>query len=174
MNKMKTVVFTLVIALLSIVTFAQESQNSLPDETIKTLGGQPFQTSEISNNGNPIILSFWATWCKPCIVELMNIADEYEDWQDETDVKLVAISIDDSKTSARVTPFINAKGWEYEFYLDENGDFKRAMNVNNPPHTFLIDGNGQVVWQHNGYAPGDEEELYELVQKLADGESISE
>lgn len=171
---MKTSVLILITTLFTISAVAQESLNTLPDETIKTLDGQLFQASEISNEGNPIIISFWATWCKPCIVELMNIADEYEDWQDETGVKLVAVSIDDSKTSARVTPFINAKGWEFEFYLDENGDFKRAMNVNNPPHTFLIDGNGQVVWQHNGYAPGDEEELYELVQKLANGESISE
>jgi len=46
------------------------------------------------------------------------------------------------------------------------------MNVNNVPHTFLVDGNGNIVWQHNSYQPGDEDELYELVQKLAAGESI--
>ncbi len=54
-----------------------------------------------------------------------------------------------------------------------NSDLKRAMNVNNPPHTFLVDKNGKIVWQHNGYQPGDEEELYELVKKLAAGEAIN-
>jgi len=169
---MKKISILLLTVLSITVIHAQENTNTIPQETIKTLDGQTFETSEIQNDGNPIILSFWATWCKPCIVELNTISEVYEDWQDETGVKLIAVSIDDSKTSVRVTPFINAKAWDFEVYLDTNGDFKRAMNVNNPPHTFLIDGEGQIVWQHNGYTPGDEEELYELVEKLVEGESI--
>jgi len=72
----------------------------------------------------------------------------------------------------KVEPYVNGQAWEYEVYIDPNSDFKRAMNVNNVPHTFLVDGNGNIVWQHNSYQPGDEDELYELVQKLAAGESI--
>ncbi len=41
------------------------------------------------------------------------------------------------------------------------------MGVQNVPHTFLIDGEGNIVWQHNSYSPGDEEELFHEVQKLA-------
>ena len=58
-------------------------------------------------------------------------------------------------------------------YLDENGDLKRAMNVNNVPHAFLIDGNGKVVWQHNSYAPGDEEKLYEVIKQVAAGQEVT-
>jgi hypothetical protein len=50
--------------------------------------------------------------------------------------------------------------------LDENSDFKRAMNVNNPPHTFLFNGKGELVLQHNGYAQGDENNLYDEIKKL--------
>jgi cytochrome c biogenesis protein CcmG, thiol:disulfide interchange protein DsbE len=67
---------------------------------------------------------------------------------------------------ARVAPFVNGKGWSYEVYCDPNGDFQRAMNVVNPPHTFLIDGKGKIVWQHASYADGDENELYEQIKKL--------
>ena len=73
---------------------------------------------------------------------------------------------------ARVQPFVSSRSWEYEVYLDPNGDFKRALNVNNIPHTFLVNGKGEIVWQHNSYTPGDEEELFELVKKVAKGESI--
>ncbi|MBP9152251.1 MAG: TlpA family protein disulfide reductase [Flavobacteriales bacterium] len=137
----------------------------LPDIEIKTIDGRNFRTSEIVNDGKPIIISFWATWCKPCIKELSTIADEYETWQEETGVKLIAISIDDARNMAKVAPFINGQGWDYEVYIDLNGDLKRAMNVNTVPHTFLLDGNREVVYSHNSYSPGDEDELYEKVKE---------
>jgi cytochrome c biogenesis protein CcmG, thiol:disulfide interchange protein DsbE len=148
------------------------SQNNLPAVTVQDIKGASFNTSQIQNNGKPIIISFWATWCKPCVAELTAIAENYADWQEETGVKLIAVSIDDARNVAKVEPFVSGKSWEYEVYCDPNGDFKRAMSVNTVPHTFLIDGQGNIVWQHNSYNPGDEDELYELTKKLSKGEKI--
>lgn len=148
------------------------AQNIVPSVEVKKIGGESFNTSTLSNDGKPMIISFWATWCKPCVQELTAISEQYEEWQKETGVKVIAVSTDDSRNTARVQPFVNSRNWEYEIYLDPNGDFKRALNVNNIPHTFLVNGKGEIVWQHNSYTPGDEEELYELVKKLAKGESI--
>ena len=72
----------------------------------------------------------------------------------------------------RVRPFVNGKEWTYDFLLDPNSDFKRALNVNMPPHTFLVNEKGEIVWQHNSYQAGDEEEVYKLLKKLAAGEEI--
>ena len=151
--------------------FAQEEGRKLPDITIKTLSGEEFKTSQITGEG-PIFVSFWATWCKPCIKELIAIDENYIDWQEETGVKVYAISIDDSKSVNRVAPFVNGRAWEFDVLLDTNSDFRRAMNVVNVPHAFLIDKNGNIVWEHTSYSPGDEDELYELLKKLANGESI--
>ncbi|MCB9186189.1 MAG: TlpA family protein disulfide reductase [Flavobacteriales bacterium] len=137
----------------------------LPSAMVKTLDGKSVDTKTFENDDKPIIISFWATWCKPCVLELNTIMDEYADWQEETGVKLIAISIDDARNTAKVAPFVNGKGWEYEVYMDPNGDFKRVMNVNTVPHTFVLNGDKQVVWSHNAYAPGDEEELYEIVKE---------
>ena len=139
----------------------------LPNIKLKDVTGNSINLSEISNNGNPIIISFWATWCKPCKAELNAIAEEFEDWVEETGVKLIAISIDDARSSSRVEPYVNAMGWEYTVLMDPNGDMKRAMNVNNVPHTFLLNGNNKIVWDHNNYSPGDEEELYEELLKIS-------
>ena len=141
--------------------------SQLPNINLKDVNGVTKNLSKFSNNGNPIIISFWATWCKPCKAELNTIAEEYDDWTDETGVKLIAVSIDDARSSTRVEPYINAQGWEYLVLLDPNGDLKRAMNVNNVPHTFLVNGDGKIVWDHNNYSPGDEEELYEELVKIA-------
>ena len=82
-------------------------------------------------------------------------------------MKIYSVSIDDSRSTAKVKPVVEGKGWGFEVLLDVNGDLKRAMNVSNPPHTFLVDGNGKIVYQHTGYFEGAEEDLYEEILKIA-------
>lgn len=164
---------TICLGILFLSLQAQDN-NSIPNVKVQKLDGNTFNTGDLTNKGKPIIINFWATWCSPCKRELNNIAEMYEEWVEETGVKLVAISIDDTRNMSKVAPYVNGKGWEYEVYIDPNGDFKRSLGVNNVPHTFLVDGNGKIVWQHNSYSEGDEYELFELVKKLADGKSIAE
>lgn len=139
---------------------------SLPVVKIKTPEGKSVSTASISNDGKPIIVNFWATWCSPCKQELNSIATMYEDWQKETGVKLIAISIDDARNSPKVAPFIRGRNWPFEVYIDENSDLKRALNVNEIPHTFILNGKGEIVSQHKSYAPGDELGIYEELKKI--------
>ena len=164
--------FVLGLVFSSLASIAQAAKHPIPAVVVQKLDGSKFNMGDLENDGNPIIINFWATWCSPCKRELNSIAEMYEEWVDETGVKLVAMSIDDTRNMGKVAPYVNGKGWEYDVYIDPNGDFKRALGVNNVPHTFLVDGNGSIVWQHNSYNPGDEYELFELVKKLSEGESI--
>jgi len=155
----KTLVYCL--PLLSAICYSQ-----IPSVDLKTLDGGIINTSEFDNGESPIIISFWATWCKPCKEELENIHDVYEDWQEETNVKLIAISIDDSRNTAKLKPMVNAKGWEYEVYQDSNRDFATKMGVNPIPHTFLLDSSKKIVYEHVTYSDGDEEELYNKILEI--------
>ena len=153
---------TLLITILPLLSYSQ-----LPNVVVKDLNGNSVNLSELKLD-HPIIISFWATWCAPCKRELNAINEVYEEWQSETGVELIAISIDDQKTINSVPVYVNGKGCEYLVLMDPNGDIKRAMGVNNVPHTFLIDKNGNIVYSHNNYAPGDEEKLYLEVKKLTE------
>lgn len=158
---------------LTLTTTAQENDKGLldkviPDMQLKDIEGKTIQTGQLENDGKPMIISFWATWCTPCKKELNAIHDLYIDWQDETGVRLIAVSVDDQRTASRVVPYVDSRSWEYQILLDPNGDLKRAMGVNNVPHTFLVDGNGNIVYSHNNYAPGDEYELYDEILKLTE------
>jgi cytochrome c biogenesis protein CcmG/thiol:disulfide interchange protein DsbE len=148
------------------VAFTSPNEKTIPTVNVKNLQGKTVSTKLFKNDGKPMVISFWATWCSPCKKELNNIAEVYEDWQDETGVKLIAVSIDDARNKHKVKPYVDSKGWEYEVYIDANQDLKRAMNVNNVPYTFLVDGNGKIVYEHNNYVPGDEDNLYKKIKML--------
>lgn len=145
---------------------APVADKKVPSVVVKTTDGTKVNTADFANDGKPYVINFWATWCAPCKKELDNIAEKYADWQAETGVKIIAISIDDTRTSSKVATTVESKGWEFEVYLDENKDFARAMNVGNPPYTFLVDGNGNIVYEHIGYAEGDEDHLLEKIKEL--------
>ena len=163
---MKKLILT--IAIIGMFTTLSFSQNrTLPSVEVKTLDGGNINIQEIENSGKPIVISFWATWCKPCKKELNAIAEVYEDGKDKTVVKLIAISIDDTRSMSKVAPYVNSSDWDYEVYLDPNGDMKRAMGVSTVPHTFLLNGKNEIVWQHRGYVEGDEDELLEQIEKIA-------
>ena len=156
---MKKCLFIALVLLSAIRLHAQ-----LPNVRLQDIDGNTIQTGSISNDDKPIIISFWATWCKPCLRELKAIHEVYPDWQDETGVKMIIVSIDQAQDANRVKPLVDGFGWEYEVLLDPNGDFKRAMNVQNVPHVFVLDGKGKIVYNHAGYTEGGEQDIYDALQ----------
>ena len=147
-----------------VLVLTATAQNELPNIKVKSLTGQEISFDQLGYNPDTaIIVSLWATWCVPCIQELEAISDQYEERQKETPFKLIAISIDDSRTTKRVKPFVSGKGWPFDIFLDVNSDLKRALNINDVPHILLIK-NGKIVYQHNGYVAGNEVELFEKLR----------
>lgn len=145
--------------------------SDFPAVDLKKTDGSAINSSLIFTGGHPVILCFWATWCKPCVMELSAYAENYDEWQKQTGVKIIAVSVDDSRSMSRVGSFVNGKGWNFEVYCDPNGDFKRRMNVVNVPHTFLISASRKIVYQHTAYASGDEYEIFEEIKKMVDNKS---
>lgn len=156
--------FLLLAVMLCCVT--QEIFAQLPAVVLNTIEGKAVKTDTLSNDGKPFIIDFFATWCHPCNRELNAISEVYDDWQEETGVKLYAVSIDQAQNVNKVKPLVDENGWTYEVLLDPNSDFKRALGVQMIPFVLVCDGDGRIVYKHNGYAEGAENEIIEQVRKL--------
>jgi len=142
------------------------AQSNLPNVPLTNLEGKKVSsTADFSEKDQLYVFSFWATWCTPCISELDEINDLMPEWKKEVDFKMVAVSIDDSRTQKRVKPLINGKGWEFDILLDSNQDFKRALSIVNVPYTIVVKNN-KIVHVQNGYVPGNEVELLEKLKSL--------
>lgn len=166
---MKNLRFLFVFCLLAIgfTTFAQDE---LPNVEIKTLEGAAKNIQDYASNEKITVISFWATWCAPCKRELDAIQEVYEDWQEDYNMELVAISVDNARTFPRVKGMVESKGWDYEVLSDIKQALQQAMNFQDVPYTFVIDKEGKIVYSHSGYNPGDENELEEKLQELSEGE----
>ena len=139
------------------------SQDVIPNMYIKTIDGRSINTKSTYNKKGLTVYSFWATWCVPCINELDDIHKEIGKWND-ANVKIVAISTDDSRTKRRVRPMVNGKKWNFEILLDENQALKRSLNINAIPHTIVTSGS-KIIYRRIGYKPGEENLLYEFILK---------
>jgi len=162
---MKSFLFLLFIAFGTSVM----AQEALPDIQVQRLDGSKVSILDVvKNNGKKLtVISFWATWCKPCRNELENIAYLYSDWVKSYDMELIAVSIDDSKTQAQIQPYINAQRFEYRILVDGNKEFFQAVNGITPPLTLVVNSEGKILKVEHGYIEGNEYELEEMLSELS-------
>jgi thiol-disulfide isomerase/thioredoxin len=139
-------------------------QTTIPNTTLTTLDGKSVKIQEEISKDKITILSFWASWCVPCINELDAISEVYEDWQEDFNMELIAISTDDARTQKRIRPMVNGKGWPYKILLDKNQELKRALNISTMPQTIILK-DSKIIYIHSGYSPGVEDEFYEIIKE---------
>ena len=146
-------------------SFAIFGQKTIPNTTLTDLSGKKVNLYDQIDDNKITIISFWATWCVPCINELDAISEVYDDWKEEANVELIAISVDDARTQKRIKALVNGKGWDYKILADKNQSLKRALNISVIPHVIVLKGS-KILYRHTGYTPGSEEELYEKIKEL--------
>ena len=156
--------FTLIKPIKMLVT---DNITTIPSVNIETLDGKTINSKDIIKNNKPTLLVFWATCCAPCKKELTAISKTYNDWQKETGINIVAVSVDLPQYANGVEPFVKDKNWIYDVYLDVERNLMHKMNAYSTPHTFLIDTNGEIVWEKQGFTEGDELKIYDEINKIS-------
>jgi peroxiredoxin len=133
------------------------AQNSFPDVTLRNLDGECFSTSEIFNTNHPQVMIFWKSFDTKCCSNLENMQSAWLSQLKDRGVNLVAICIDCKGNWSYLKPIISGKAWEFDIFIDSNGDLKRALGVTNAPYTLLFDEENRVICRHEGYCSGNED-----------------
>ena len=155
--------------LCAVFAVASVSAQQLPDVQVENAQGKIVSVRSLSN-GKPMIISYWSIACKPWIQELNAINDALAEWREEADFEVVAVSVDDARLKASAKAIASSRGWEFICVYDENQDLKRAMNVSLTPQSFVVDGEGNIIFSHSGYTPGSEQLLFDKIVELKKGD----
>lgn len=161
---MKKLITSIALVFISVATFAQNTE--LPTTAVRDINGKKINFNETIEKGKVTLISFWATWCIPCKLEITNIKAKLPEWQKEADFNFMTVSIDDARATALVKSYAKTQGWTFPTYLDPNSDLKRSLNFQNVPFSMIVDQNGKIVYQHTGYEAGGENEVWEKIKEL--------
>lgn len=155
-------------AALLFISAVQLTAQTIPDVTVENMKGDKVSSTTIFQEDKPTVISLWATWCKPCIQELDAVSEVLEEWREELEFNFAAVSIDDARAASKARTFASGRGWDgIGVFFDVNGDFRRALNVNQIPHVLIYDSSGKQVYSHSGYVPGGEEEIFTRLKQIS-------
>jgi hypothetical protein len=160
---MKTISIISAILIISVNMFAQLGDIKVTD--VKHLDGNNISTSDIFETGQPVLLIFWQSNSNQCCANIESLHSAWSESLHERGVKMVAICVDCSGSWGHVKPIAVARDWDFEIFIDVNGDFKRAMGVNLVPCTILFDKDLKQICRHNGYCSGSGEMLCEKIEE---------
>ncbi len=151
---------------------AQEIESNFPyDISIRNGQSDTLNTATVfENNGKPTILLFWLTTCGPCRMEMAAISKKYDQWKNEADFNLYAISIDWPKNAQQFLNRVEQSNWPFPAYHDFNREFGKIMPgaLNGLPQTFVLNEKGEIVHHKRKYRPGDEDALFGLVKEMGE------
>ncbi len=153
----------IVLVLLSLIALAAEGA-VIDDFTLKNLRGEDVVLSEFCAEG-PIILTFWATWCKPCIKELRKLT-VMKNFLDAHGLRVMAVCEDGPRTRNKVRPFADKENWEFTIVMDKGGRVKTQLGVADIPELFILTTEREILYHHIGYKPGDEAEYKKTIEEL--------
>ncbi|MGN0196313.1 MAG: peroxiredoxin family protein [Candidatus Cryptobacteroides sp.] len=155
----------ILLSILLTAGFAASAQ--IPSAKLEDRTGREILSSSIVDGETPAVISFWAVTCDPCIQELDAICEAFEEWQEQADFRIIAVSTDDVRHMAKAKALTKGHMWDcFTLLFDPNNDFKRAMNVVDTPQVFVIDSEGKIAYSHTGYNPGSEKEILEALKKV--------
>ncbi|HYD20672.1 MAG TPA: TlpA disulfide reductase family protein [Flavipsychrobacter sp.] len=163
---MKKLILAAFSILLTTPLMAQSSD--LPNTAIKDVEtNKKVAFNKTFEPGKVTLVNFWATWCVPCKKEIKNVRKKMGDWKKEADFNYMTVSVDEARAESLVRSYAKSQGWDFPYYIDPNSDLMRSLNFRTVPFTIIVDKNGKVVYTHQGYEEGGENEVFAKIKEYA-------
>jgi len=163
-NTRKITQLLLVLSVLFLSTNISLSQEIAPDFRLPDLKGKQVTFKSLLGKG-PIVLDFWATWCKPCVKYLPKLQKIYDKYKGDGLI-VVGINEDGPRNRAKINPFVKSKRINFPILIDANSQVMRNYRIMGLPATIIISPDGKIYKVHKSYKPGDEKILEKEIQEL--------
>jgi peroxiredoxin len=141
-----------------------ESGGPVPNFKVKNLAGKSVELSDFTARG-PVLIDFWATWCKPCLRELPHVEALREEFG-EQGLQVLAVSVDQTRSLSKVKSYVKTHKYGFEVLLDPNQRLLRQLKGTTVPYVLLVSPEGERLFTHTGYREGDEKQLKEVIASV--------
>lgn len=161
---------TIIILCLVLFSINLLSAETMPDFRLPDMNNKA-QTLQSFLGKGPVLIDFWANWCQPCknaMPYLNDLAEKYDS------LTVVLISIDSPKDLMKAKNYIKSKNFRFVYLFDSEKVLAQKLNVSVPPHTFIMDKEGKIVYSHVSFVPGIEKEYEAQIRKLLSLEPLNE
>ena len=132
--------------------------------TFKTLDNEIIHVDSLTQKG-PVIITFWAMWCKPCKEEMNALAEACADPPFDA-TSIISVNIDTPRSLTRVKSYVSAHDIPFPCCTDPGREILRIFNTANIPFLAVLNKNREVVIKHSGYVPGDVDNLARKIEDL--------
>lgn len=158
---MKQIITVIVACLLSVALQAKELSGPAPDFALTTLDGEKVKLSDLK--GHVVMINFWASWCGPCRQEMPLLNDIYASYK-KAGFVLLGVNLDESAEDAKA--FLKKTPVNFPVLIDSKGQVADLYKNQAMPSSYFVDRKGDLVYLHQGYRPGEEEDYKKVIKKL--------
>ena len=159
------------IFLVQFVMAASIKDNQVPNSKIKMLNGEYAKLSDFNEDG-PVIINFWTTWWPFCERQLAYL-DQLSSNFSETGLKVLAVNVNKPQILNLVRPYINKRKYKFDVSVDPRGKLAKQFGVKGFPTLFLVDKDGTIIHESDGYEDGHENSYLEELKKYLESKNIS-
>ena len=151
---------------ISVFIYSEERKDlgKIPDFELRLLNGQKTSIYKLLESG-PMLMDFWATWCKPCKQVMKHLEVFQRDFKDQG-FQVLTINQDTPRSIGKVKSYINSNKYSFLVSTDPNQQIAKKLNGQIMPNLLLIDKQGSIKWRHQGYMPGEEKEIKRQIELL--------
>lgn len=152
----------LLLLIILVISISFVSAQDKIEFNVETIENEQLVFTEINKKG-PVLVNFWALWCKPCRAEMRHLENLYEKYKDKG-FTIIGVNQDTPRSLAKVKSFVSTHGVNFPIALDPDQEIFQQFNGQSIPLSVLYNSKGEVVYKHVGYLPGDEVELEENIK----------